>query len=323
MDATCLVQVPALPLLPTSCSEDIQATENPDNLLPIESVLAESHAGYLYSVKMANTIQMPQTPSSGLPTGQMQWPPLPTVDEDESLAVVVRETSQYFVDVIDAPHTFEQLRTSAGSSLRPLIKSLSEKCHHSGIICALLILKSYFASFDNDDRGINEARGYACEYVAWRFLTHLSERELIEYLLYELPQPAHGSENTVDANIDSAATSSSHSRHRDEEEADEADNLLWSRRHQAPDTQQLSAKGVQARMPQLAAPAEEEDPTLAFVGLNALEIAAVADAKKFLSQRVVQKLVDGVWSGRIIFWDSLSLHTKKKAQVYQDRYVAV
>lgn len=51
---------------------------------------------------------------------------------------------------------------------------------------------------------------------------------------------------------------------------------------------------------------EEEDPTRPFVSLNALEIAAVADAKRFLSQHVVQKIITGIWNGDIIFWDSES-----------------
>lgn len=47
----------------------------------------------------------------------------------------------------------------------------------------------------------------------------------------------------------------------------------------------------------------EEDPTKPFVTLNALEIAAVADAKRFLSQHVVQKIITGIWNGDIVFWD--------------------
>lgn len=35
----------------------------------------------------------------------------------------------------------------------------------------------------------------------------------------------------------------------------------------------------------------EDEPISIFVGLNALEIAAVANAKKFLSQRIIQDLV--------------------------------
>jgi hypothetical protein len=64
----------------------------------------------------------------------------------------------------------------------------------------------------------------------------------------------------------------------------------------------------------------ENDLSSAFVGLNALEIAAVANAKKFFSQPVVQKVVNSIWSGDIVFWDSLNVHTKKKAQVYNQRY---
>ena len=39
---------------------------------------------------------------------------------------------------------------------------------------------------------------------------------------------------------------------------------------------------------------DREDPTSSFTGLNGLEIAAVADCKKFLSQRIVQKIVHGI-----------------------------
>jgi len=68
---------------------------------------------------------------------------------------------------------------------------------------------------------------------------------------------------------------------------------------------------------------DEEYNTSSFSGLNALEIAAVAEAKTFLSQRVVQKVVNGIWCGDIVFWDSLSVHTRKKAQIYNDRYVRI
>lgn len=46
---------------------------------------------------------------------------------------------RYFVDAIEAPYTFEQLRTaSKGHILKPLVKSLSDRCHHPGIISALM-----------------------------------------------------------------------------------------------------------------------------------------------------------------------------------------
>ena len=62
--------------------------------------------------------------------------------------------------------------------------------------------------------------------------------------------------------------------------------------------------------------------TATFEGLNALEIAAIADAKKFLSQKVVQKVVNAIWNGDVVFWDKLSLHAQKRPQIYNPRYVS-
>lgn len=53
-----------------------------------------------------------------------------------------------------------------------------------------------------------------------------------------------------------------------------------------------------------------------FFGLNALEIAAIAEAKKFLSQRVVQRVVTDIWNGEIVFWDSLTVHSTKKPHIF-------
>ena len=63
----------------------------------------------------------------------------------------------------------------------------------------------------------------------------------------------------------------------------------------------------------------EADPTAAFKGLNALEIAAIADAKRFLGQHVVQKIVTGIWNGDIVYWDSLSVHSVKRPHFYNPR----
>jgi hypothetical protein len=64
---------------------------------------------------------------------------------------------------------------------------------------------------------------------------------------------------------------------------------------------------------------DSTDPIRAFVGLNALEIAAVADAKRFLSQHIVQKIVTGIWNGDIVYWDSLSVHATKAPRFYNPR----
>ena len=131
--------------------------------------------------------------------------------------------------------------------------------------------------------------------MAWRFLTHLSGAELIDYLLHELPPVSFGPESY------------------DEVESD-ADNGDAAERAALLSERGISAAGTQGRT--RTSSIGEKDSLSSFVGLNALEIAAVAGAKKFLSQQIVQKTVDDIWNGHIIFWESLSVHSKKKAKFY-------
>ena len=131
--------------------------------------------------------------------------------------------------------------------------------------------------------------------MAWRFLTHLSAAELIDYLLHELPPVSFESE----------------SYNEDETHADNGDAAERAALLSGQDPSATSTQG-NTRTPSIP----EEGPIATFVGLNALEVAAVAGAKKFLSQRIVQKTVDDIWNGHIIFWESLSVHSKKKAKFY-------
>ena len=130
--------------------------------------------------------------------------------------------------------------------------------------------------------------------MAWRFLTHLSAGELIDYLLHELPPNSTDPESYGDAQTDT-----------DSGDAAERAALLSGRGS--------STARAQGNVKTFSV--AEEEP-ISFVGLNALEIAAVAGAKKFLSQQIVQKMVDNIWDGHIIFWESLSVHSKKKAKFY-------
>ncbi|MCJ1466685.1 hypothetical protein MMC07_005305 [Pseudocyphellaria aurata] len=107
---------------------------------------------------------------------------------------------------------------------------------------------------------------------------------------------------------------------------DERAALLWDRRLSPKPRPKLRTTNLlnepsesRHRMPH----STDEDLTLAFVGSNALEIAAIGNAKNFMSQRVVQKIVDDIWCGDIVFWESLSLFSKKKAQVYNKRQVTL
>ena len=161
------------------------------------------------------------------------------------------------------------------------------------------ILKWHFESVGGE-RGVNEAQGYACEIVVWEILHHSSEHELIEYLLYELPvgNPPSESRSDVEANTSNEL---GHGRPPLGDLVDERSSLLSEHR--------LSPRNL-AKLQQLDphdAPythgsgddmltSFEGDPTLSFVGLNTSEMAAIADAKKLLSQPVVQTCVNGIVS---------------------------
>ena len=173
---------------------------------------------------------------------------------------------------------------------------------------------------ENDDRGIYETRGFACEIVAWRFLSHLSEHELIDYLLGELPpivppsDSSSGIETLLPPRSPLADTGTSLVG-----SATERTRLLFDERTMPVRVPKIIEQPQSETWGSRMSGSTDNDPTLAFVGLNALEIATIAGAKRFLSQRVVQNVVNGIWSGDIIFWDSLSTHTRKKAQIYHQR----
>ncbi|KAK5004278.1 hypothetical protein LTR28_009125, partial [Elasticomyces elasticus] len=172
-------------------------------------------------------------------------------------------------------------------------------------------LKGHFAAIEtDDDRGVNGTRGYACEIVAWRFVAHLSEREAIDYLLYELPSSSGGSRKPSDADI------GSHS----------GQYLSSAAALTPPEQRPLLRDHTAVHRDQANRPTVNNVPTSdrtglasSYEGLNALEIGAVADAKKFLSQRSVQRIINGIWKGDIVFWETLSTHSVKQAQLYNKK----
>lgn len=153
-------------------------------------------------------------------------------------------------------------------------------------------------------------------------MTHLSQYQLIDYLLNQLP----ASSNTSDRPSDVEA-SGSHDDGADERlfdhHTDEYSALLWDRRRLPRKPPRLQSSIARIELPQSADELPDsvyEDLISPFKGSNALEIAAIASAKNFLSQRAVQKMVNDIWSGDIVFWESLNTHSKKKAHIYNKRY---
>ncbi|KAL4999192.1 hypothetical protein BDV10DRAFT_165440 [Aspergillus recurvatus] len=246
----------------------------------------------------------------------------PIIDDDEPLVNVVQKLYSFLTSSIsEVWYKFEEIKLTPDPRLRALVNSLAENSHNPRIIPALMILKWKFDKVAEHDDGQNETRGYACEYVAWQFLCHLNQRELIEYLLEELKPPTQSTDSvdSAEAGIPSCATFMA----EDNSPGDEHTPLLSSST-----TRSQNFERNRGREEFLVNEHSEFDDYLddvdgnefsMFLGLNALEIATIAHAKKFLSQKVVQKVVNDIWNGEIVFWDSLSVHSTKKPQRFNKR----
>lgn len=190
-------------------------------------------------------------------------------------------------------------------------------------ICRSALKWHYGAA--NEDKGLNEARANACEIVAWRLLTYMSERDAVEYCLYEIPSKDQNAES--ERQDEESLGQESRGQEADEQTPlvgqawDSPAKTVRRALERTGSTRRYQLLQSISRLTQSFANSDddEEDPTLPFVSLNALEIAAIADAKRFLGQNVVQKIITGIWNGDIIFWDSLSVNTVKKPRFYNHR----
>ncbi|KAI0859503.1 ion transporter [Xylaria cubensis] len=245
---------------------------------------------------------------------------LPNIAHDDSFRDVIKKISSYITEIIYAPASFEQLRTtSAGDELHSLVEYLSLEVTNPAIVNALLALRWHYSAM-SDGRGLSDARANACEIVAWRFLTRLSEREVVDFCLYEIPDPSDKDATSVD---EECAVESENDERTAllgmiavPSEASHQPDHLGDIRRGSMRRSQLFESVSKLTMSRHATEVEEDDPTTPFIHLNALEIAAIADAKRFLSQHIVQNIITGIWNGEIIFWDQLSANSKKKPRFY-------
>jgi len=170
-----------------------------------------------------------------------------------------------------------------------LTSYLADTCHHPAIVIALLALKAHFTAEEesSDDPGVNEARGYACEFVAWQFLVHLTDREIIEFLLYELPPIASPSGQGSDTEDQGAAQGNGLSARV----SDQTPLLGAGRTSSYFGTDSVEAGAVTSI-------ACSGDFAAQYENLTALEVAAVSNSKKFLKQKPVQKIINGLWRVR-------------------------
>ncbi|KAE8335628.1 hypothetical protein BDV24DRAFT_155896 [Aspergillus arachidicola] len=268
-----------------------------------------------------------ESSTSSIGAHENDHPEVPIIDDNEPLVDVVRKLYNYLtLTISDVSYTFEQIgSTSHGYSLRLLINSLVESSHNTYIIPALMILKWQFDNAADYDWGVSESRGYACEYVAWQFVCHLNQRETLEYLLEELTWPTQKATNLSQAEMGTFGyASAAATNHRTPEEDERAPLLLGSSSSLYRffgGTRRLgsSLEDDNRGSHDLTYDAYELEKFSLFFGLNALEIATIAHAKKFLSQKVVQRVIDHIWKGEIVFWDTLSVHSTKKPQFFNKR----
>ncbi|KAJ5889336.1 hypothetical protein N7504_010146 [Penicillium tannophilum] len=247
---------------------------------------------------------------------------IPVIDTDESLFSIIPKLSQFITTAVgQIAFSFEDMsHESRGHRLRQLVHTLAEDSHNPFIIVALMILKWEFSSVADDDWGLNESRGAACEFVAWQYLCYLNQIEAIDFLLEELPIPRRNSTNLTEVERNDPGDSGFEFARETE-----ATPLL----SRSPTPLHLLGLGKRSAAAQknqdyselYGSDHEREDFSryFQFFGLNALEIAAVAQAKRFLSQRVVQRMVNDIWKGEIVFWDSLTVHSTKKPQIFNRR----
>lgn len=240
-------------------------------------------------------VSVPPTPT---------WPvsdiSMPQINGNEDFGSLVDELCQFFEHNIKLPHAFEDLRRSQeGHAVKVLVQYLSDRVDHPALISALMALKGHFSALEetSDEPGVNEARGYACEFVAWQFLTNLKEAEIIEYLLVELPPAsASNSPDTADVQQDHQNGASSAGPNERSPLLPTSNGDYFNHNGSAPN-----------RFGSMVSQCEN---------LSALELAAVSGAKKFLSQKPVQKIINGLWKGDIVFWETLSLYSEKKPRRY-------
>ncbi|CAG7934765.1 unnamed protein product [Penicillium nalgiovense] len=247
---------------------------------------------------------------------------IPVIETNEPLFDVLPKLYNFIsMAVGDMAYTFEQmLYGSQGHRLRQLVHALADDTHNPFIIVALMILKWDFTTATEDDWGLNESRGAACEFVAWQFLCHLNQRETIEFLLEELPTPRRGSANIIESEAGNHGLTSiqGDTSQTESETTPLLPNSPFYRFFGGKRTTETQLSGA-------SQDTHRDDETYAahrysqFFGLNALEIATIAHAKRFLSQRVVQRVVDGIWKGEIVFWDSLTVNSTKKPHIFNTR----
>ncbi|KAF1347781.1 hypothetical protein BDV97DRAFT_299440 [Delphinella strobiligena] len=222
----------------------------------------------------------------------MEKSSLPAINGKESFDSLVSKLSRSLIKLVNRPLTFDELKHD--SLLNPLVYYLHADVHHIALIHAILALRGHFGSLETDEDDINATRALACEALALKLVNLLSEPEKLD-LLYELPEFEE--------------QSSGHRLRQNESEMPSLESILG--------TLASESSPLLMRNGTTESGHKKSEYAVYFEGLNALEIAAISGAKVFLSQKPIQRIVDAIWKGDVVFWDKLSTDAVKHAQAYQ------
>ncbi|KAK9473395.1 uncharacterized protein V1510DRAFT_347890, partial [Dipodascopsis tothii] len=232
--------------------------------------------------------------------------PFPEFASGLPFSQLLYQIELHIARTIDSPYSFEQLRGPPISThlIRPLAKSL-EGTRHPAILAALLAARLDF-SLQEDERAVNEARAFTAELVATRLSARLPEAALLELVTYEIPRKPELPDVVVVPGSGGAARAG----------ASPTDDSSASRVSSgSTPTPSTSPTDVAPSVP------GDDDDAVPYVsesaiGLSSLELAILGGAKRFLISRHIEKIVGQIWDGRIVFWDSISMQSKKKPIYY-------
>lgn len=246
-------------------------------------------------------------PITSSPEDVTTFPPLPNNLEFEHIVYVIELT---IATVIDSPYSYKQLNVSSLSALliRPLVKSLIDPGdshdfadQHKGIVAALIIARCDFSNdcddnsdltFEYMERGVSQARAYAAEIIATRFLYHVSwDHDRIEFINYECKSP--NTEQQQSSGPSNTDTSPLLSRSNDE---------AFHPKYSAQSKRDVDRKGL-INMDN-------------YYNFSALQIAVITEAKHFLCSGPVESVLNRLWDGQIVFWVGITREATKSAHVY-------
>lgn len=266
-----------------------------------------------------------------IPRELVEFPPLPrTMD----LMDLVYSIELSIAAAVEIPYSYRQL---TGPSLsialtRPFVQSLihprsrsgsegnsnaspkppllrtdtHQECRfedqHRGIVAALMIARNDFSreTFQDDmatgyrEKGIAQARAITAEIIATRFLYHVAlDADRIDFLTYEC-KPSHGLESIRRFSEDSNSNI-------DDGISDLATTPLMKR---SEDIRRVISRTCCIDIE-------------SYYGFNTLELAVMGGARKFLCTGPVESVLSRIWSGKIIFWDSIKTGATKSAKLYE------